>query len=812
MAGFQFYLLDISYKIVDGVPLIYLFGKTASNEKVCVVDNSFKPYFYVVPKKGEGLKERLKRLSLEKEGEKFEVVDAEEVRKMQAEKEVTVLKVSVNTPKAVPVLREEIKAWAEVQSINEYDILFVRRYLIDKNITPLTLLTVEGEYIVERMRVPVLKAERIEPTSDDFLKNPRILALDIETYGPVDKNAEKENPIVMAGFYARNFKKVVTWKSFQASEDYIEFVKSEADLILRLKEIIEEYSPDIITGYYSDGFDFPQIKERANKYRVKLDLGLDYSELKVSGREFKEAQITGMVHLDVLSFIRRIMRTSIKTDEFTLNSVASELLGETKYGVDVLELSSVWDKGGKELEEFCKYNLHDAKLAHDLCVKLFSNMVELVKIIGLPLYDITRMPYSQLVEAYILRQAWNANELAPNRPSYEERQSRLAKRIKGAFVYEPKPGLYKDIAVFDYRSLYPTIIASHNISTGSLNCSCCEGENLVPFEGETYWFCSKKKGFLSRIIEDLITRRARIKEIMKKGEGDVFLGARSEVLKLLANSFYGYLGFDNARWYSFGCAEATTAWGRHYIKEVIAKAQAEGFNVLYSDTDSVFLTLDNKTKEDAQLFVDKINAALPGLMELEYEGFYPSGIFVATKLGEGAKKKYALIDEKGIVQIKGFETVRRNWSFIAKEVQKNVIEIVLREHDPAKAVEYVRKVVSGLKSNQIPANKVVIYTQLQKEIEDYENIGPHVAAAQRMKNRGISVRPGSMIKFVVVKGHGRIRDKVRLADEDYKEEYDAEYYTNNQVYPSVEKIFSVLGYDIRSLLETEEQSKLGSFI
>ena len=106
---------------------------------------------------------------------------------------------------------------------------------------------------------------------------------------------------------------------------------------------------------------------------------------------------------------------------------------------------------------------------------------------------------------------------------------------------------------------------------------------------------------------------------------------------------------------------ATSGYGRFYIKRVIQKAQDAGFKVLYSDTDSVFLTLDGKTKEDSEKFAEKINAELPGLMELEYEGFYPSGIFVSAKFGPyGAKKKYALIAEDGNLKIKGFETVKRN--------------------------------------------------------------------------------------------------------------------------------------------------------
>ena len=103
-------------------------------------------------------------------------------------------------------------------------------------------------------------------------------------------------------------------------------------------------------------------------------------------------------------------------------------------------------------------------------------------------------------------------------------------------------------------------------------------------------------------------------------------------------------------------------------------------------------------------------------MELGYEGFYPTGIFVSAKIGPfGAKKKYALLSEAGTLKIKGFETIRRNWSLIAKDVQEKVLEIVLKENDTGKALEYVKNVVSDLKNKKIMLSKVIIHTKLQKK-------------------------------------------------------------------------------------------------
>ncbi|MCH8004572.1 MAG: ribonuclease H-like domain-containing protein [Nanoarchaeota archaeon] len=812
----RFFPLDVMYKVIDNKPVIHLFGKTVDNKQICVLYDSFEPYFYVIPKKGFDIADELKNFKFTGNNQIYSITKIETVKKKYLGKDVNAIKVFTKLPRDVPIIREELKNIKNIESINENDILFVRRFLIDKNIVPMTLYEAEGIFGQQNLKVPSFKAEKIESYGTETFLQPKILSVDIETYTPQYMEIEPEkNPILMISFYAKDFQKVFVWKRFKNNLDYIEFVDSEEALIKKFKETIEIYKPDILTGYFSDGFDLPYIKARADKYKIKLDLGLDFSEIKIEKRRDTTVQITGITHLDIFKFIRKVISGTLETETYNLNAVASELLDEKKHDVDLNELSKAWDNN-EEIKKFCEYNLNDAKLSYKLAEKLMPTISEMVKITGLTIYDVNRMGFSQLVEWYLLRQAPNFNEIAPNKPSNDDVLKRRLQTYKGAFVFEPKPGLYNNIVVFDYRSLYPTIIGSHNIGPGTLNCSCCQGEaTYAPTEdNKKIWFCNKKKSFISTLIEDLITRRTRIKEIIKDQTDEKFaiLDARQNSLKLLANSFYGYLGFFMARWYSIECAQATTAFGRYYIKDVNKKAEKFGFRVIYGDTDSLFITLGDKSKEDAETFSEKINRELPGLMELEFEGFYPSGIFVSAKVGAyGAKKKYALIDEKGILKIKGFESVRRNWSLIAKEVQEKVLNVILKEHNDEKAFEYVKKVIDDLRNKRIPLEKVIIHTQLQKEISDYDSRGPHVAVAQRLKNKGINVGPGSMIKFVVTQGSDIIRNRSKLPEEIKEEDYDSDYYIHNQVVPAVERIFNVLGYKKEELLEIKDQTKLEGF-
>jgi len=199
---------------------------------------------------------------------------------------------------------------------------------------------------------------------------------------------------------------------------------------------------------------------------------------------------------------------------------------------------------------------------------------------------------------------------------------------------------------------------------------------------------SQYLGVIPTLLENLIQRRMRIKSILKtldsKSVDYTILSARSYAIKTIANAMYGYLGFGRSRWYCWECAASITALGRHYIKNVIEKAGDYNYNVIYADTDSLFIELKNKNLEDANKFIEKINDELPKLMELDFQGFYPRGIFVA-------KKRYALSDTLGKLTVKGLEWVRRDWSNIAKETQIKVLRTILVDGSIDKAADIVKE-------------------------------------------------------------------------------------------------------------------------
>ncbi|HOX23895.1 MAG TPA: DNA polymerase domain-containing protein, partial [Elusimicrobiales bacterium] len=234
------------------------------------------------------------------------------------------------------------------------------------------------------------------------------------------------------------------------------------------------------------------------------------------------------------------------------------------------------------------------------------------------------------------------------------------------------------------------------------------------------------------------------------------------------------------------------------------------FQVLYADTDSLFLILGEKKKEDALAFLEEINKNLPEKMELELENFYSRGVFVSKKQGEtGAKKKYAMLAEDGSIKIRGFELVRRDWSKVAKDAQYGVLEAILREGSKEKAVAIVKDTVERLKGGKVPLEDLTIYTQLTKRPEDYDIVSPELSAAKRAIARGVPLEKGSMVAYVITKRGASISEKAEVAE--YAKDYDADYYINNQVLPAVMKILKELGYSEDDLKNKGKQQSISSF-
>ena len=808
MAGnYRVCVLDVDYVTDDERVSIIITGKDEKGRSVAVIDNGFYPYFYVEPKEGlskgdvERLKERIKSINIEGRRPK----SVESVKRNYLGKERQYIKITAELPADLSRFRDVVKEWKEVANEYEYSIPFYRRYLIDKGIFPMEWIEVSGKEVESEWDFEsVIVAEGVKPFERESHPEVHVLAFDIETV-----ESEGESVIMISVKDNRGFSRVLTYRGEKGRN--IEKLGNEKEMIERFCEIVRKRNPDFIVGYNTDGFDFQKLAESAEKNKTALVLGRDGSHVYFRRRMRASAvRIRGRVHIDLFSFIDKIMRPSLSTEVMTLDRVAKELTGRGKQSMEWRDIEEAWEKG--DVKKIASYCLSDSALVMRLADAVLPQIFEICRIVGQSPFDISRMSYSQLVEWLLIRRAYKEGEIVPRRPDYNEIQKRRQyPPYTGGYVLEPKEGIYTNIALFDFRSLYPSIIVTHNISPETLDCMACEEcrkeENPNRDPDGRHYYCMNRTGFVPAMIKELLEERIEIKKRMKgmrkSSERYKRLEIRQHVLKVMANASYGYYGYAGSRWYSRMCAQSAASWGRYYIKKVIEMARKKGYEPIYGDTDSLFVQMKN-TKE-ALGFLESVNRTLPGIITLDFQGMYKSGIFVSAKSGSGAKKRYALLDYKGNMVIRGFERVRRDWSLIAKKTQETVLEAILKDRSPEKAIKAVRKTIARLKSGKVKKEELVIYSQITRPLEEYEQIGPHVVAARKAAESGRNIKPGSTISYIITKGTGSISSRAEPAAT--AGEYDPEYYIENQVIPAALRILSGLGYTAEDIIKGRKASQ-----
>ncbi len=807
----QLCILDVDWVLEGGVPVVRLWGKTRDDKSVVVLDDNFRDWFYIEPKSDLSEKEielLIERVAnLEIDGQKPQKVEIVERRLLG--KPIKLIRVTTTNPRHIQKFRDVVKEWDDVREEYEYGLSFYRKYLIAKELVPLSWISVKGSPVSTDLKKvdQCIKADSIEEIKEDSFPELHILVFDLEL---AEEGGEEK--IIMASMADnRGFREVVTWKPVKIKG--VKTVNSEADLIQHLINEIDLRNPDILAGYNTDRFDFPKLEERARKHKIALLLGKDGRPVLFRKRgRISSAQIRGRIHIDVYDFVEHILAPTLTSEILTLDRVAQEILGIGKKSMRWQEIEAAWREGG--IAKLAKYCLWDSELTLELVQHLLPQILELCKLAGQTLFDGSRMTYSQLVEWLLIRNAFKKGEIALNRPKHEE----IAKRKKaepyaGAYVHPPKEGVHEGISLFDFRSLYPSIIVSHNISPETLDCEHEGCRKNRPPDIE-HWFCTKEIGFIPAIVGRLIKLRTDINRQMvglpKSSIRYAQLYNKQFGLKILANAFYGYYGYAGSRWYSRVCAQSITAWGRYYIKKVIALAEKSGFEVLYGDTDSLFLKMSSL--KQAKDFLSTVNKSLPGIMEMEFKDMYKRGLFIEAKTGFAAKKKYALLDRKGQLVIRGMETRRRDWARIAKNTQEGVLRAILKDRSPQKAVQIVHQTIENLKKGKVAFDDLIIYTQITRPLSQYEQIGPHVVAAQKAMQRGRPVGEGSTMLYIITKGTGSISERAEPA-EDAKN-YDPEYYIHHQVIPPALRILAKFGITEDDLIKgkQEDQESLKRFI
>jgi DNA polymerase elongation subunit (family B) len=815
----KFIPIDYDYFDFNGCNYAKIIGRDSDGKKVCIIDKC-DVYFWAILKEDVSSKNekdicsKIDEIKVKTKGRESRVLKTEVYDKKFLDKSVRAIKIFITNYKDAYAIAENI-SFKEVDKRREYDLSYVTKYIMEKKVKPLVWYNVSGEILNNSLEfggidssidIDVLKVEEIKAFEGDLDFKPRILAYDIEC----DEFEIGKSEILMISLVGEGFKKVLTWKGEKAKESYVENFKDEEEMLEKFVSYVHEYDPDILTGYFSDGFDLPYLRARADANHIKLGLGIDGSKPSFSRGRMLTGRIKGIVHVDLLRFIRNVYSQYLQSETLGLNDVSYELLGEKKEEWQHRHSSKVH---GKEWDEYFKYNLKDSDLTLRLAEKIWPDMLEFVRIIQEPLFDLSRDTMATSVENYLIHNMDRFNEIVEKRPIRDEIGSRRGEeKYEGAFVFQPIPGLYDDVVFFDFTSMYASVIVSYHLSKANFSEEKQKGSLKVDLGRDKAYF-SQSPSFFPEMLSEIIEKRKKYKKeyALKK---DNLSKARSNAFKLLANASYGYQGFFGARYYCLPAAAATAALARTEIKKTIDFIEKKGYKVVYGDTDSIAFLRDGKSKKEVLELLEGINKELPGIMELDLEGFFKRGIWVTKRTGDfGAKKKYALVGEDGKVKIRGFETVRRDWCLLARETQNKVLELILDEGNEEKAVLYLKNVIKKLKERKVDLKKLIIKTQLKKPIEDYKSISPHVSIASKMRKAGMQVGIGMLIEYYIGESSdgkkALVRERAKMPDE--KSKYDIEYYLNNQILPSVENILEVFDIKVDELAEGKKQMNLGDY-
>ncbi len=836
----DFQLLDADYNLINNQPVIRLFGKTQEGKTVCAFFNGFLPYFYVLP--AENSEEELVGFLNKNFDQKIaKIKEVERFLPLGYSKNKTkMLELIVKSPVEVTAMREELKKQKFIREVFEADILFKYRFMADYNLSGMKWIKAIGEIAKTSTVKPDIKitASSLTPVENESNIPLKYLSIDIEVVpgkeGLPDSLRDQISMVSMAFSPSHNGQKslVLVAKMVKQAGDSVLAFNDEKKMLEETVKIINSFDPDVICGYNINNFDMPYIVDRMKANRISAAMGrcnskpADCRKLGIGYRN----SIIGRFIVDVYDLIKEsVGKGQLRLKRLGLGDVSKELLNQGKIDIAHSEIGRHWNGDEMHMKKLIDYSRKDAELTLDLLLsrEMLEKFIELSKVSGLLLQDALDGGESTRVENLLLREFDKRGFVIPCRPSEDQVKRRMAEReakgLTGALVLDPAVGLHVNSIVYlDFKSMYPSIFIAWNICPTTL----IKGEEdkyvSTPY-GAKFVTLEIRKGILPQIVGKLIEERDNIKKQMKGvSKSEVkFLDAKQYALKIMANAFYGYTGYTRARFYVLDIANAITSCGRDLIQKTkkIVEANKE-WKVIYGDTDSVMVKLDTSDLDEAlkvgKLVEERINQELSGIVKIKIENVFKSILILS-------KKRYAAwaFEKTGdgwadTVLMKGIETVRRDWCDLTSATLYSVLDILLKEQDTKKAFNHVKKILTGLESNQIPVEQLVITKSISKPLHSYKGVQPHIELVKKLTKRSPGDAPGvgDRVGFVITKGLKLISE--RAEDPEFvkqnKIKIDSKYYIESQVLPPLERVFECIGVSKSELIGIGKQMLLSSMI
>jgi DNA polymerase I len=780
-----FWLLDVNPKIdnANGTAELWLWGIDANGNRVLVIDRNFTAYFYAVLKEGFDPSSTAREIM---KAYPSSVVNAEVAKRKFFGKPVQAIKVYCRVATETEKLAKQLRELEGVKDCLEDDIRISMRYLIDNNVAPCTWHEVEAEEEENKLGVRVDKvyAAKSIPKQLESVDNPQLktLSFSMISYSREGSPKPDRNPVVIISTVASNGEE----KQFVAGDD-----KNDKPILQHFVEYVCQFDPDIIVSFGANTRDWDYLIKRSRRLERTFDVDRGRKEPHTS--IYGHVSFTGMANVDLADFMDVFPEVKVKT----LSNLANYLgvmKNQSGNEIEDVEFADYWDDPQKR-EALKQFSLNNARKIQGSATLLLDFAMQLSSLVSLPLDHVMTAAVGFRVEWFLIKQTRKLGELIPRRIEQPYRP------YVGGLVLNPKPGLHDNIAVLDFKSMYPNIMIRYNLSPDTY---------VAPDEPEPpggvyeapevkHRFRKTPPGFYKEALTYLIEVRSKIRLEMKTLSPSTveysILDARQKAVKIITNAAYGYAGWVGARWYIKPVAEAASAWGRHTILSATRLAEDKGLTIIYGDTDSLFLTNDEKK-------LLELKAEIKGNLGLEVEvGEVYKRIFFTE-----AKKRYAGLRLDDTLDIVGLEVIRGDWAEVAKKVQEHVLEIILKEQSPEKAIDYVRTVIEELKQRKIPFRDLIIWKTLTKPPEQYAIKAPHVEAAKMLREKGWRLTGGDKVGFVILAGKGRFYSRVKPYVFAKYDEVDVDYYVTNQVAPAAARILGFFGVTEKELISKKKET------
>jgi DNA polymerase II len=766
------FIINSTYKAENDSTHIYLYGRLKNDKSFCV-KKKIKPYFFIKQKDKDAI---AKIIKAEFEDPKMKNFSGEAVTKV-------LFKIQGDLTDARKVIDREGYEMYEADIRPEY------RALFDYDL--FGSVKIKGETSNHDLAVdlffdePVIEQGDWIPRFDDV----RILSMDIET----DMTATNLYSVSIVTNRGDEEVLIIGKKDLKGGT----YCEDEKDLLKKLNMRILKFDPDIITGWNLIDFDLKILRDKSKLDELKISRNVENIKFRINDSFIMDskAECEGRVILDGI----HLLKTSfVRIDDYKLGTAAKAFSKSTKLIEDENKGEEIENAYRNNPQKLVDYNLMDSQLVLDILRN--SGTMELTilrsKLTGMPL-DRVRASIASFDSLY-LRDLHRRGFVAPSMKYFNGEE-----KTTGGFVMTSEPGIYDYVIVCDFKSLYPSIMRTFNIDP-LMFVSDCSGKDLIKAPNGA---CFKREsGILPELLEYLWEEREKAR---KRNDP-----LTRQAIKIQMNSMYGVLASPNCRFYSTKMANAITHFGHLLLKKTKEILESKGYRVIYGDTDSVFISIEDKEYEDAkktgekiQFFINeffekyiKDEYGVKSKIEMEFEKIFKK-FFLPKVRGseEGAKKRYAglLLSEKGEkIDFTGLEFVRRDWTEVSKKFQLELLDKTFKGEAPE---EYIKKFVKDLKKGKY--DDLLIYRKaLRKDVHEYtKTTPPHVKAA-----RLLDKITSNIIDYVMTtEGPEPVQKQ--------SNKIDYEHYIEKQIKPLADSILTFYDTNFEEVIDGSQQKTLGNW-